>query len=430
MTLRSQLLGAAWGGMAAALFATGLGTAALLHYRAREAQDAELLAAAAAFAHAPTTEALQGEGVPSPVDVAWTDPATTSLGVVAIDDERPMFATEHGQRTLAYPVEAPDAHADPHHEHKLVVARTPAVTLRESVGPFVVAFGLVVGSVGVLVGVVQWALVARALATLRRAGAELRRITSARTGERLNDTGPAEVRALLAEVNELLDRLDGAFAAQTRFTARAAHELRTPVAILRGELELALRRPRDAAGYRETIGRSLVATRRLADLVDALLNLSRIDAGQIERARVHDRASELLMRVLAREDGDPLVDIDADAIIDAHPALLEAAVANLVRNARVHAPPGADAVRLERHGESLRFIVEDRGPGLGGRPQEPLFARFSDGTGLGLGLPLAREVARRHGGDVWLEPREGGGCRAILEVRVVGDVGAEPYQSA
>lgn len=421
MSLRGQVLRLAWGGMGVSLLGTGLGTAVVLHKRAIAAGDATLIAAAAAFARAPGGDVWLGEGAPTPVDVHWGDPTADIHGSRAVIDEDPVFVDDGDTRVLYFPIEAPDAHSNPDHEHALVIASQPRVELHDSIGPFLIAFGLVVGSVAALVGSLQATLLSRALAPLPRAGADLRRVTAAGMGQRMVEEGPEEVRMLLVEVNLLLTRLDAAFSAQSRFAARAAHELRTPVAVLRGELELAMRRPRTAEEWREIASRSLDAVDRLARLVDALMALARVDAGQVERARVPERASEVLLRALERELPwtEPAVDVDGDAEVLAHPTLLDAAVGNLLRNALLHAPPGPDNVRLERVGDRLRFVVEDRGPGLTAAERREVFARGDDGSGgLGLGLPLAREVARRHGGDCWVEDRPGGGCRAILEVAV------------
>lgn len=414
MTLRAQVLAYALGGTLVALVVAGAGTAALLHRREVEALDATLVAAASAYARAPAGQAWVGEAS-SPVDVRDGDP-DRGPGADAVRLEEVVFVTADGERILYFPTEAPDAHADPTHAHGLVVARAPRVRWQQSIGPFLVAYGLVVSAAAAAIAGLQATLLRAALRPLDDAGERLREVTTAAAHVRLSEEGPAEVRALIVEVNRLLDRLEAAFAAQTRFTGRAAHELRTPVALLRGELELALMRPRKPEELRETITRGLEATRRLGALVDALLALARVDAGQVEQSRERIRASELLLRVVGAElpGGEVEVDVAGDAEIDAHVALLESAVSNLVRNARVHAAPGPDRVAVERAGGLVRFVVEDRGAGAPAAMKDRFDAAHG---GLGLGLPLAREVARRHGGDCRLEARPGGGCRAVLEVR-------------
>jgi signal transduction histidine kinase len=145
------------------------------------------------------------------------------------------------------------------------------------------------------------------------------------------------------------------------------------------------------------------------------MSFARVDAGQIEHGLAPVRIADLVARV-ARGAPDADVEVVADDVLRAHPALLEAALANLVRNANQHGG-GARRIAYEVDGATGRLIVDDDGPGL--PAQSRLFQRFARGAeprevGLGLGLALTREIARRHGGECTLEERPGGGCRAEL----------------
>ena len=172
-------------------------------------------------------------------------------------------------------------------------------------------------------------------------------------------------------------------------------------------------------------------------LVEGLTALARIDAGQIEGGRERLRAAELATRAMALEAPGlasagcvATVEVVDDSELDGHAALLEIALANLLRNAARHAPGRAVALRVDRVGRAdgptprIVFTVDDAGPGVAASEREALFDRFTRGreargrdrAGLGLGLPIAREVARRHGGDCVLETSPLGGLRAVFSV--------------
>jgi len=120
-------------------------------------------------------------------------------------------------------------------------------------------------------------------------------------GKRLTETGPVEVRSLLAAVNDLLERLDAAHHAQACFTAEAAHELRTPVTAMLGELDVALRGAPAPDGYRQVLVSTRDEVARLRRLVEGLTALARIDAGQVDQGRERVRAAELAAQALASE---------------------------------------------------------------------------------------------------------------------------------
>jgi signal transduction histidine kinase len=229
-------------------------------------------------------------------------------------------------------------------------------------------------------------------------------------------------------VNDLLLRLQESDAAQSRFIAAAAHELRSPITALTGELELALRRPRPAEELREALGRAKETTDELRALVESLLGLARVDAGQVELSRQTERASALAQRALRSEaaaleaagNGVTLT-LAADPEVSVNGALVEVALANLLRNAARYAPGAPVTLCVQADGEFVTFVVDDEGPGLNPAELERAFERFvrlgdRATPGAGLGLALARGIARRHGGDVWLEARPGGGLRAVLRL--------------
>lgn len=438
-SLAGALVARALAALLGALAAVGAGTGALLHAAEVRSLDRALLAAAHAHAHTEATGAFEVEHSRSPVEVWLARPGDPRVPAAwareALAAERPLARDAGDLRLLLLPAErgqARDEHeerGERGEEHVLIAAASPRVTLARSVGPFAAAYSVVaavaaLGAAALLLGVVR-----RALGPLDRARAEAGRVSALARGDRLTEEGPDEVRALLAAINALLDRLDAAHLAQVRFTSDAAHELRTPVTAMLGEVEVALRRPREAPEYREVLASVREEIERLRALVEGLLALARIDAGQVEQGLEPAAAAELAERAAARERpaleraGCALeVAIEGDAPLRVHAPLVEAALANLLRNAAAHAAGAPVTLRVAPDADRVRFQVDDGGPGIPAAEREAVFDRFArtgegrrrDRAGLGLGLPLAREVARRHGGDCWIEEAPGGGCRAML----------------
>jgi two-component system OmpR family sensor kinase len=236
-------------------------------------------------------------------------------------------------------------------------------------------------------------------------------------------------------MNALLDRLDAAHRAQVRFTADAAHELRTPVTAMLGEIEVALRRSRGAEEYRDVLESVREEVERLRGLVEGLLALARVDAGQVEQGLEPAGAVALAEEAAAHERPGLVragcafeLDAQGDADLRVHTALVEAALANLLRNAAAYAAGAPVILRVVPEPDRVVFQVDDRGPGVPPGERDAVFDRFTrtgegrrrNRAGLGLGLPLAREVARRHGGECWIEAAPDGGCRAVLTLRRPG----------
>lgn len=226
----------------------------------------------------------------------------------------------------------------------------------------------------------------------------------------------SEYRRLVVVLNAMLDRLDRAFRAQRRFVADASHELRSPLTVLKGDIDVALRRERTPEEYRRALESGREEVDRMAALADGLLTLARTDAGLpsdqlrpldlqdlvrrvVERARPAAAAAALTLEVTATA---------APTRGDA--GLLERAVGNLVENAvKYSAQHGRVAVRCGVEGGAAIVEVEDAGPGIAPEHVPNLFARFSRGDparardgGAGLGLPIARAIAEAHGGRLEL----------------------------
>ena len=286
-----------------------------------------------------------------------------------------------------------------------------------------------------------WAL-GRGLAPLRRLAAQAEAVGPESPRVRLPEAGvDREVRPLVTSLNRALDRLAAAYENERRFTADAAHELRTPIASIRAHSEVALRKPRPAAELREALEAVHRTALRLGTLVEALLALARFSTEGTELRNERLDLSRLardaarLHEVQAQARGVELVAADSDEIPAlGDPALLLNCVSALVENAVRYTPPGG-RVRIAC-GRDPRpwLVVEDTGPGI---PEEHLgriFDRFyrvnparsrADG-GAGLGLAIAQEIARLHCGEIVVASRLGEGSRFELHLPALPDQGETP----
>ncbi len=240
--------------------------------------------------------------------------------------------------------------------------------------------------------------------------------------------GVAEVRSLARDMDAMIARLEALVATQRRFVSDAAHELRAPLTSLRGELELALRRPRSAEEYRAALEKALDDVLALGSLADDLLALARArtatkDSSPTDAAGPILRAIELV-EPCARRRNVKIVPEELEVPkVSVAPRDLERVARNLIENAMRHSPEGASVrVAASVDGGTVRVAVTDEGDGVPLEQAERIFepfvrldpARARDGSGSGLGLAIAREVARSNGGDVFLDVHHAGaGARFV-----------------
>ena len=274
----------------------------------------------------------------------------------------------------------------------------------------------------------------RLTAPLERIAETARAIRGGRIGARIPEVSTdAELRALTDILNEMLGSLEAALeterqtaTAQRRFVADASHELRSPLANLRGTIEVALRRPRSNAEYEETLGAAVREIERLSRLANDLLTLSRIDAGNLDArpapcdpvpiardalAAFAARAAEKELRL--RLEAPPSLAAVADA------DRLRQVLDNLLDNALRHAPPGSSVtVTAAARDDAVLVAVRDEGPGLTAEEQAHVFDRFyrtdlsraRTSGGLGLGLAIAKAIVEAHGGTLTVESEPGAGA--------------------
>jgi heavy metal sensor kinase len=274
-----------------------------------------------------------------------------------------------------------------------------------------------------------------AAASLRPVEAMRRRaaaITASTPGSRL-PVPPSrdEVSRLAQTLNDMLARLEAAFEHERRFLADASHELRTPLALLRTELELALRRPRSRDELELALRSAADETERLTRLAEDLLLIARADQGSLPIRREHVSARDLLFDVAERfavhasEAGrEVAVEPGDDAVLDADPVRLEQALGNLVENALTHGR-GRVALAAVVRSDRVELHVRDEGDGFPPEFAERAFDRFSRADdarspgGTGLGLAIVELIASAHGGTAQVGNRDGGGADAWLTLTPV-----------
>ncbi|HEY6962990.1 MAG TPA: ATP-binding protein [Gaiellaceae bacterium] len=232
-----------------------------------------------------------------------------------------------------------------------------------------------------------------------------------------------EIRALAETLNDMLGRLESAFEHERRFVADASHELRTPLALLRAELELALRRPRSRAELEATVRSAAEETDRLSRLAEDLLLLARSDQGRLPVRPEHLDVEPLLTRVRDRFAvlGRPVVLAAGEGAVLADATRVEQALGNLVANAFEHGD-GVVTLSSRTIDGRVELHVTDEGRGFPEEFVSRAFDRFTRADeartsgGAGLGLAIVDLIARAHGGDAHLANRRGGGSDVWLSL--------------
>ncbi|WP_405823529.1 HAMP domain-containing sensor histidine kinase [Streptomyces sp. NBC_00838] len=269
-----------------------------------------------------------------------------------------------------------------------------------------------------------YAMAGRVLSPLGRITRTARRVVGSDLARRIELDGPDdELKELADTFDEMLERLERAFTAQQRFVANASHELRTPLAINRTLLEVQLSDPAAPVELQQ-LGRTLLATNeRSEQLVEGLLLLARSDNQLVERkpvdlAEVATRAVDQT-RGEAEAKGVEIRGERAPAVVQGNGVLLERIALNLVQNAvryNVKEEGWVEVTTTVEHGQAV-LLVSNTGPVVPAYEIDNIFEPFrrlrtertGSDKGVGLGLSIARSVARAHGGRIIAEPREGGG---------------------
>jgi len=269
-------------------------------------------------------------------------------------------------------------------------------------------------------GLLAWLVIARALAPLRALGRQVEDRAPDSLGPLAAEDAPDEVVPLVRSLNALFARVEGLIGRERRFTADAAHELRTPLAALKTQAQVA-RGASEGAERARALDNVVAGSDRAARLVEQLLTLARLEPDQLkERARpcelseiARAAVAELAPAALARGTE---IELDASgetggaARIEGHPELIAVLLRNLIDNAVRYGPAGG-SVRVELRGTELS--VADQGPGIPPEARARVTERFyrlpgTEPSGSGLGLSIVERIAAIHGAQVTLGEGPGG----------------------
>ena len=292
------------------------------------------------------------------------------------------------------------------------------------------AFALAIPLSIVLASCGGYFLARRSLSPVVEMGTQAGRIGADNLHQRLQVTNTQDELGHLAQsFNGLLDRLDQSFEQQRRFMADASHELRTPVAILFGEADIALSQAsRSLEDYRESLDILRAEAKRLKHIVEDLFTLARADAGQYPLTLTDFYLDELVtecsrsVRTLAAAKQITIsCDTSKEMPIRADEALLRRMIVNLLDNAIKYTPPGGNvSVTWNIQDSQYRIVVSDTGQGIPSELQSRIFERFfrvdkarsrseNDGGGAGLGLSISRWIVQAHAGQLELTRSDMGG---------------------
>ncbi len=282
-----------------------------------------------------------------------------------------------------------------------------------------------------------WWLSHRALAPVDAITAAARSIEGKNLDRRLPVAATDdELQRLSTTLNQMLDRIEGAFERVRRFTADASHELRTPIALVRTSAELALRKPRSEQEYRDTMQEILNEAERTTELLEDLLSLARADAGKASLELTNVDASEVLREAgavgerLAERKGVAfeMARLTPGLHVRANREALRRLLWILMDNAVKYTPAGGKVnVAAELAGGSLEVAVRDNGCGIRAEDAPHIFERFyradasrsRDSGGVGLGLALAEWIATAHETSIQVETKEGEGSTFRFRLEVI-----------
>lgn len=275
-----------------------------------------------------------------------------------------------------------------------------------------------------LLAVASWVLVGRALRPVEAIRAEVADI-SGRALDRRVPVPPNrdEIGRLASTMNEMLDRLEAASERQRKFVADASHELQSPIAALRTQLEVAIAQPA-TTDWAATSSDLLAESRHMERLVRDLLFLARSDGEESVRRIEPVDLDDIVLEEATRLRSSARVGVDASGVsaapLSGNRDELTRLVRNLLENAEHHAESRV-RIRLSAEGREIILVVEDDGPGVAPAERERIFQRFTrldearsrHNGGTGLGLAIVKEITERHGGAVCVEDAAPGARFAV-----------------
>lgn len=282
----------------------------------------------------------------------------------------------------------------------------------EAIGDVVRLGAFVYGSIFLLASALAWVAAGRILRPLTELTDTARAISDTDLTGRIAVEGDDEIAELGRTFNSMLDRLNEAFSSQRRFIDDAGHELRTPITIIRGNLEVMGDDPLERA---QTVALVTDELKSMARIVDDLLDLAKAEQPDFIQTAPVDLAEltrDLATKAAALDERPWLVESGPDAVIEADRHRLNQAMMNLLRNAAEHSPKGA-AVHIGSRllDDEVHLWVRDEGEAIAESDRQRIFERFSRVAtgrrrteGAGLGLAIVSAIASAHGGEVRVDP--------------------------
>jgi two-component system, OmpR family, sensor kinase len=311
--------------------------------------------------------------------------------------------------------------------------------VRATLRNLAVGLAAISGAVFLLTLTVSYALCRRALRPVTEMANAAHAIQGADLGERLpTPQSGDELEEVGQAFNSLLDRLTESYIRQKTFTGDASHQLRTPVAAMLGQIDLALKKDRSPEEYRRVLGLLQRKTRHLRQIIESLLFLARAD-GEVPQARIEpiDLAAWLPAQVASWHDAHSGADVrlsfehNSPIWVRAQPVLLGELLNNLLENAAKYSDRGAPiTVELAREGRLARIVVEDHGIGMTEEEVEHVFEPFFRGrtardggsSGLGLGLAVAARLAKVFDGRIDVATKLGHGSQFVVNLPIAAEL--------
>ncbi|MEU3603198.1 ATP-binding protein [Streptomyces sp. NPDC006798] len=270
---------------------------------------------------------------------------------------------------------------------------------------------------------IGWVVAGRILRPVRLVRTTAAQLTEQDLTQRIPVKGRDDIAALAETFNAMLDRLERAFAAQREFVDDAGHELRTPITIIRGHLELM---GDDPAERDQTVRIVMEELDRMSRIVEDLLLLAKAERPDFvtpEPVQIGELTADVFVKARALGERRWQLAEAVDAEVGLDPQRITQAMVQLAQNAVQHTVPGQRiGIGSRDEGDRIELYVADSGPGVQPQDAQVIFERFRRGTarrgaratGAGLGLAIVKAIAEGHGGRVELRPTDGGGATFVL----------------
>jgi signal transduction histidine kinase len=290
-------------------------------------------------------------------------------------------------------------------------------------------FLMIWGGMFLLGFVISYWSARRTLLRVERITETVARINTEDFGERLPEPGNSdEISRLAKTFNRMLDRLQSSVNQLRTVTGGIAHDLKSPVTLIRGTLESALCHEGNEK-WRDSVGEAVEDLDRLLQLLNTTLDLAEAEAGALHMERGPVDLSDVVRQLvdiyqpaMAERHHEVTSDLEAHVVVDADLPLMNRVVSNLLENELTHLPSGCRVtIRLHAHEGSAELVIEDNGPGFPPEIGSRAFDRFVKGKhspGHGLGLAFVDAVVQAHGGVAGISGRAGGGAVITLSLPV------------